>query len=131
MIRFAKIKRQSGFTLLEILIALIFVSMGVAAIIQVMGQNINNMGELERRVLASWVASNQIAEIRHKSRTDKIKSGRKTERVKMGGLNWRARATIQRTEVERVYLLTMEVYDDEAPNEAPYAAYTSAITDVL
>lgn len=125
------VKKQSGFTLLEILIALIFVAMGVGAIIEVMGQNINNVSELERRILASWVASNRIAEIRHEARTQKVKTGRKTKRVKMGGMEWRARATIEKTDVERVYLLKLEVYGDDASDKAPYAAYNTAITDAL
>lgn len=128
----ARISRnQSGFTLLEVLIALLFVAMGIVTVIEVTSKHVSNVSELEKRIIASWVASNKIAEIRHEARTDKVKTGGKTDRVKMGGMSWRSRAKIEETEVERVFLLTVEVRDDNNKDRGIYASVTTAVTDRL
>jgi len=121
--------KSAGFTLIEVMVALIFVSLGIVTIIEVTSQHVNNLSELEKRVLASWVASNKAAEIRHDAKTDRVKSGSDTDRVKMGGMQWRTRAKLEETEVERVYLLKVEVRDDNNSQRGVYANITTAITD--
>ena len=116
---------------MEVLIALIFVAMGVVTVIEVTSQHVNNLSELEKRVLAGWVASNKVAEIRHEAKTDKIRTGGKTDRINMGGMRWRTRAKIESTDVERVFLLTVEVRDDNNAERAVYASVTTAVTDTL
>ena len=123
------VRRQQGFTLIEVMVALVFVALGIVTVIQVTTSYVANITEIEKRVLASWVASNHVAEIRFASETDKVKTGSKTERVKMGGYQWRSKAKVSKTEVERVFLLSVEVFDDAAPNKAPYVAYTTAVTE--
>jgi len=128
MIRHPSFK-QAGFTLIEVMVALVFVALGIVTIIEVTSQHVNNLSELEKRVLASWVASNKAAEIRHDAKTDKVKSGSKNDRVKMGGMRWRTRAKIVETEVERVFLLTVEVRDDNNSKRGIYSSITTAVTD--
>lgn len=107
-----------------------FVALGIVTVIQVITGYVGNITELEKRVLASWVASNHIAEIRFAAETDRVKSGNKTERVKMGGYQWRSKAKVTETEVERVYLLNVEVFDEaDANKKTPYIVYTTAITE--
>jgi len=124
-------RRQTGFTLLEVLVAILIVSLGVVSVIQVAAQHVSNTVELEKRMLASWVASNHIAEIRYDARTEKLKTGGKTERYKLGGQRWRSRAKVEKTDVERVYLVTISVTDDNDQKKRPYASATTAITDRL
>lgn len=126
-----KIKKQSGFTLIEVLISLLIVSIGIASVIQVTSKHVSNISELEKRMLASWVASNHIAEIRHDAKVDKIRSGGKAERVTLGGHEWRSRVEIEETDVERVFLLTIEVSDDSNAEKKVFAKMTSAVTDRL
>ncbi|MBL4670936.1 MAG: type II secretion system minor pseudopilin GspI [Arenicella sp.] len=123
--------RQSGFTLIEVLVALLIVSLGIVSVIQVTAKHVSNITELERRMLASWVASNYMAEIRHDAKVDKIRSGGKTERVKLGGHEWRLKANIEETEVEKVFLVTIEVADDSNIDKKVYANVTSAVADRL
>ncbi len=123
--------KQTGFTLIEVLVALLIVSLGIVSVIQVTSQHVSNISELEKRMLASWVASNHIAEIRHDAKVNKISSGGETERYEMGGYEWRSRAKIEETDVERVFLLTVEVSDDNSAERRVYASMTSAVTDRL
>jgi len=57
-------RRNQGFTLLEVLIALLVVAIAVAALARVGSQALNTQFEAEQRTLALWVADNQIAELR-------------------------------------------------------------------
>ena len=128
--RLPKSTTGDGFTLIEVMVALVFVAIGLVTVIQVTTSYVGNIVELEKRVLASWVASNHIAEIRFKSETDKVKSGNKTERVKMGGYQWRSKAKLTETDVERVFLLEVEVYEEgDRQSKKPYVSYTSAVTE--
>lgn len=124
-------QKQGGFTLIEVLVALIVVSFGIVSVIQVTSQHVSNISELEKRMLASWVASNHIAEIRHNAKVERIRSRADTERFDMGGHTWRSRARLQETEVEKVFLLTVEVSFDDDPEKIIYASMTSAVTDGL
>ncbi|MFT6099225.1 MAG: general secretion pathway protein I [Arenicella sp.] len=126
-----KASHQSGFTLIEVLVALLIVSLGIVSVIQVTAKHVSNITELEKRMLASWVASNHMAEIRHDAKVDNIRSGGKTERVKLGGHEWRSKAKIEETEVEKVFLVTIEVADDSNIEKKVYANATSAVTDRL
>ncbi len=121
--------KQRGFTLIEVMVALVFVAMGIATVIQVTTSYVSNITELEKRQLASWVASNHIAQIRFDAETNRVRSGSKTERMKMGGYRWRSKAKIKETEVERVFLVEVAVTDDAGGDKKTYAVYTTAITE--
>ncbi len=53
--------RVRGFTLLEILVALMVVSLALGAVIQTVGSYTKNQANLRDRVFAQWVARNQLA----------------------------------------------------------------------
>lgn len=111
------------------MIALVFVSFGIVTVIEVTTQHVKNLSELEKRVLAGWVASNKVAEIRHDAKTDRVRTGNKNDRIKQGGMRWRTKARIEKTEVEKVFLLIVEVRDDNDIDHGPYASVTTAITE--
>ena len=123
--------RSRGFTMIEVMVAILVVSLGIVSVIDVTAKHVRNIGELEKRMVASWVASNHVAEIRHDAKIDKISSGSDVERVKMGGQKWRSRARLEKTKVEKVFLLTINVTDDGDPDKKVYASVTTAVTDRL
>ena len=64
---------RTGFTLIEVLIALAIVSIALMAALRAAGQGTNNAGELRSRMLAGWVAQNVLAE--HRARGDWLPLG--------------------------------------------------------
>ena len=124
-------KLTKGFTLIEVLVSLAIVSFGVVAIIDATAKHTQVASELEARVVAGWVASSLVAQMRYDAQINKLKVGNSSDTVKMGGFSWRTRATVTETEVEQVFLLTVEVKDAQRRDEPAFASVTTALTDRL
>jgi general secretion pathway protein I len=127
--RYADVNHSRGFTLIEIVIALAIVAVATLAIATAMNQHVNMAAGLEQRLLASWVASNKLAEIRYQAKLEKVKTGTRSETVELGGRRWRTSAKVEKTEVERVFLVTVEVRDEARREDAPFSVLTSAVSD--
>lgn len=82
---------QSGFTLLEIIIALAIVVVALIGIYGGLIKNVKNTAEIDERLLANWVAANAIAEMRLASRRGTLSL--KNDSVEMGGREWRYEMT--------------------------------------
>lgn len=57
-------KHAKGFTLLEVLIALVVVAISLSALIFSISENVRNIAYLEDKATATWVAGNVLAELR-------------------------------------------------------------------
>jgi len=57
-------KTHSGFTLLEVLVALAVLAIALSAVTQSIGVQANNAAYLRDRSLAHWVAVNRLTELR-------------------------------------------------------------------
>jgi len=55
------VKHLRGFTLLEVLVALVVISLSLGAVIQTAGSYTKNQATLRDRVFAQWVARNELA----------------------------------------------------------------------
>lgn len=126
-----RLSPQQGFTLIEIVIALAIVAIGVLAVAEGMNKHTQVAGSLEKRVMASWVAANQIALASHDAKINRIKEGSSSDVIEMGGHKWRAQSKIRETEVERVFLLTVTVKDERQRQESAYSTMTTAISDAF
>jgi general secretion pathway protein I len=56
--------RNSGFTLIEMLVALTILAIALAAVQRSVSGSLDNAFELKQRLLASWVADNRLTELR-------------------------------------------------------------------
>ena len=118
-----------GFTLIEIMIALLIVAFGVTAVINAANQYVSAQIALERKLIANWVASNTLAQMRYEAKTDKIRSSTKRSTVETGGYRWRVEVKPERTEIERVFKLDIKVHQADDPNKQVLASLTTAITE--
>lgn len=57
-------RRQRGFTLIEIVVALVVLAIGMGAAIKAVGGYLDHAAYLKTRTLAHWVAMNRAAELR-------------------------------------------------------------------
>ena len=57
----ARRRRRAGFTLLEVLVALVIVALGMSALLETLNQSASNVAALREKTVAEWIAMNQIA----------------------------------------------------------------------
>jgi len=56
-------KLNKGFTLIEVMLALAIFSIAGIALLSAADNNFRNLSHLENKILANWIASNQLVEI--------------------------------------------------------------------
>ena len=97
-----------GFTLLEVLIALLVLALALTALTRTVGNTVNTFGTLRERTLANWVAANVLAETRlHEPFPDPGK--RDGERM-FANRHWYWELVIQPTEELRIRRLDVRVF---------------------
>ncbi|MGA9395170.1 MAG: type II secretion system minor pseudopilin GspI [Azonexus sp.] len=88
-------RRQSAFTLLELMVALAILAIALSAVMRAVGAATGNVDELRLRTLAGWVADNRLAE--HRALRQWLPVGRKEGRVAQGGVEFRWVEEVQAT----------------------------------
>jgi len=106
-----------GFTLIEVLVALLVFSILGFAVSSRVGDVVNQTYNIERRTVAHWVVDNYLTRLRIASgRTqDVLPTGRSQERVYMGGREWRLEIEVLDTSqpwLRRVEVAAFEMVDD-------------------
>jgi len=109
--------RRAGFTLIEVLVALLVFSILGFAVTSRVGDIVNQTYSIERRTVAHWVADNHLARMRLAARASNevLPTGRTQERVFMGNREWRLEVEVEDTShpwLRRVEVAAFEVVDD-------------------
>lgn len=114
-------RRDGGFTLLEVLVALAVLALALAAIIEAGGGYAANQVYMRDRVMAHWVARNLLAEKQIRKEWPGI--GKSTGEEEMAGRNWAWRIKVSQTEDEDLRRLDIEVRpEDHEDDESPLAS---------
>jgi general secretion pathway protein I len=86
-------KRQRGFTLLEVLVALgIFASVSVV-VLTTAAHSLSNAARLEERTLAGWIADNRLTELQ--LARPSAGAGHETQRLEYAGRQWETFSEIE------------------------------------
>ena len=56
-------RTQTGFTLLEVLVAFVLAAIGIVALIQAFAGGLRNLGKMDEYVMAAMVAESRLAEV--------------------------------------------------------------------
>lgn len=91
-------RAQHGFTLLEVLIALLVVGVALGALIKAGSEHARNTAYLQERALAGWVASNVLAD--YEAGLRPAEPGSRQTRSTLAGREWEARIEIADTRIE-------------------------------
>lgn len=115
--------RARGFTLLEILVALAIVAIGTAAVLQSAGSSARALHTAESRILATWAASNRVAELRL-ARTWPA-PGTVDRSVISAGRTWHFNEVVKTTADPDVLRIDITVYDgpEKSQQNAQVFAY--------
>src|SRR5262245_24516822 len=97
----------AGFTLIEVLVALIVVGLGMLAVIQPMSQTANNTSYIREKTIAHWIAMNQITKVRLEPNAPPV--DKSSDEVKMAGRDWRWTMEVKQTPVESIRRIEVSV----------------------
>ncbi len=101
-------RRQIGFTLLEVLVALAVLAITMTALVGSAGNHARNQTYLEQRSLAQWVALNRMAESRLDQRAPV--TGVKQGDLHFANQNWQWQTKISETPDKNVHQIEVVVH---------------------
>lgn len=104
----------AGFTLVEVLVALAIAALGLAAVSASINQMLDLSDVMRKRTYASWIAQNQIAEMRLANLEPKVAENEGD--VEYAGFLWRWRSAVSETGVENLFRVDVEVRLDGSDN---------------
>ncbi|MDH3400340.1 MAG: type II secretion system minor pseudopilin GspI [Chromatiales bacterium] len=102
-----------GFTLVEVMVAVVIVAVGMGAAILSVNQNVYNASYLRDKIIASWVAENRLTELRLAGTTPKVEET--TGESEMGDVQWLWRQKVSETGVANLLRVDIEVSSDLEP----------------
>ena len=109
----------AGFTLLELLIALAILAIVSIAVFNQGGDTARQLGGLEQKTFARWVAENEIAKLRlaYRLSDEPLRQGSRRDQVSYGDRYWQVVEEIQRTEHPWMHRVEISVYALEEGRE--------------
>jgi len=106
-------RRARGFTLIEVLAALVIVALGMLGVIQAVTQTARNGVYLREKTLAHWIAMNVITERRLLPSPPDVTET--SEDVDFAGQRWRWTMQVTQTEVESLRRMDVSVRFADRP----------------
>jgi general secretion pathway protein I len=119
---FLRIRAQHGFTLIEVIVALVVIGLGMLGVIQAVSQTAGNSGYLRDKTIAHWVAMNRLTEIRLQKSAPGI--DKTSDEVEMAGRRWKWTMNVTQTPVETIRRIDISVRPAEAKEGASLASVT-------
>ncbi len=104
---------ERGFTLLEVMVALVIVSLGLLAAFGQINQSATTAIHLRDKTFATWIASDRLAELRLLNEFPAI--GRRSEEIEMARNEWRYTIVVSKTAVDSLRRVDVEVALAERP----------------
>lgn len=99
---------QRGFTLIEVMFALLIVALTMGAIVETGGYSARRTSQLTEKTLASWIAQNQITLYRVKKTWTNASS--KNGTVEMAGIEWQWKMKISKTDEPLLRRIDVDVF---------------------
>jgi len=110
----------AGFTLIEVLAALIIVSLGMLGVIEAVSQTARNSSYLREKTLAHWVAMNRLTEVRLEQTAPKV--DKSSDEVEMADRRWRWTMVVTQSPLPSVRRIDISVRPAEAKEDTSMAS---------
>lgn len=112
IIRGSSFHYSKGFTLIEIIIALVVISVALGAVIATTGNSVRHAAHIKEKTIALWVAQNALADISIKK--DWLSTGIKSQDSTMAGKQWFIKNNVTQTPDKNIRKMELSVYTDKA-----------------
>ena len=106
--------RDVGFTLIEVLIALVFLALAMSAIIATAGVSIRDAAELQTETFAHWVAMNELTSLRLAPAWPA--AGKQKGQAEMAGQKWNWQAMVSTTQDPDLLRVDVDVSSASSPD---------------
>jgi general secretion pathway protein I len=106
------LSRQRGFTLVEVLVALMIVAIALAALMIAVSGTARTSGYLRDKTLAQWIALNRIAEVRLNS--NQFGQNTDTGEIDFGNRKWHYDTRYFDTSIASMKRVVVRVYAGDA-----------------
>ena len=111
-------RNQSGFTLIEIMVALVIFAVLSITLLTRLGGDIRSQQLLEEKTLASVVAEDVLSELRIKKDWSSVYASKST--VEMAGKKWDVSTTVNETGIENLRQVDVRVVDTKNKKGGSY-----------
>jgi len=114
---------EQGFTLIEVMVALVIVAVALSAASRSLGVTASNQSHLEDRIVATWVAEDAVIEqqvlgaITSTAETSGFGSDNLATKS-MLGRDWKIETASEPTLIPQVYKMSVKVYDPSSKEVA-------------
>jgi general secretion pathway protein I len=123
-------RAHSGFTLVEVLVALMVVALGLAALLTALSSAPPASSSLHEKTLAQWIALNRISEVR--LMVNRIAPTNDTARIDFGNRTWHYDTRYFDTSIPTMKRITVRVWaGDTKSGGNPVAEATGFIGQAL
>lgn len=123
-------RADAGFTLVEVLVALMVVALGLAALMTAVSAAARASGSLRDKTLAQWIALNRIAEVR--LMVNRIAPTNDTAQLDFGNRTWHYDTRYFDTPIPTMKRITVRVWAGDAKSAGnPVAEASGFISQAL
>lgn len=120
-------RKQSGFTLIEVLVALAIVSIALTAVIKASSQSIRGTSHLQAKTQALWTAQYVVNEIRAGLIPMRGTSEEREDSVEMLGQTWFWHASKEPTANMHIDKIKVAVFQQELEKNNPVVSLESYV----
>ena len=108
-------RKSSGFTLIEVMIALAIFAIVSTTLIKNATQTVSHLRIIQERSMAQWIAESEMQTLRLQPRTQENFPSQGTNLISqvMGGREWQVAVDVRTTENELVRRVEITVFDEQ------------------